>query len=200
MRSFLLGLLLGTLGPILFDRLRYRLKAEPAENRSRGAATSEAERPIEQPGAGEGQARVDLAELTAAELYRRAQAADIAGRSGMSKAQLIAASKPSTASSAKRAGRGLLRPNPSRHRPRLYLEVSRASFASSFRLCSSYSVGVIASDSRSSASFLSWSSGSVGGCDDSATPPATLDVTPIRRKKSPIASLVFLTTSTVGTP
>ena len=93
MRSFLLGLLLGTLGPILFDRLRYRLKVEPAENRSRAAATREAERPIEQPGAGEGQARVDLAELTAAELYRRAQAADIAGRSEMSKAQLIAALK-----------------------------------------------------------------------------------------------------------
>jgi hypothetical protein len=34
---------------------------------------------------------VDLAELTAAELYGRAQAADIAGRPGMSKAQLIAA-------------------------------------------------------------------------------------------------------------
>jgi hypothetical protein len=91
MRSFLLGLLLGTLGPILFDRLRYRLKGEPAENPPRAAATSEAERPIEQPGAGEGEAQVDLSELTAAELYRRAQAADISGRSGMSKAQLIAA-------------------------------------------------------------------------------------------------------------
>jgi hypothetical protein len=91
MRSFLLGLLLGTLGPILFERLRYRLKVESAENRSRVAATSEAERPIEQPGAGEREARVHLPELTAAELYRRAQAADIAGRSGMSKAQLIAA-------------------------------------------------------------------------------------------------------------
>ena len=89
MRSFLLGLLLGTLGPILF--VLYRLKGEPAENRSRAAATSEAERPIEQPGAREGEARVDLSELTAAELYRRAQAADIAGRSEMSKAQLIAA-------------------------------------------------------------------------------------------------------------
>jgi hypothetical protein len=89
MRSFLLGLLLGTLGPILF--VRYRLNGEPADNRSGTAATSEAERRIEQQGAGEGEARVDLAELTAAELYRRAQAADIAGRSGMSKAQLIAA-------------------------------------------------------------------------------------------------------------
>lgn len=89
MRSFLLGLLLGTLGPILF--VRYRLNGEPADNRSGSAATSEAERRIEQEGAGEGEARVDLAELTAAELYRRAQAADIAGRSGMSKAQLIAA-------------------------------------------------------------------------------------------------------------
>jgi hypothetical protein len=82
----------------------------------------------------------------------------------------------------------------------LYLVVSRESFASSFRLCSSYSAGVIASESRSSASFLSWSSGSVGGCDDSATPPATLEVTPIRRNKSPIASLVFFTTSTARPP
>ena len=90
MRSLLLGLLLGTLGPILFDRLRYRLNGEPTDNLGT-AATSEAERRIEQQGAGEGEAGVDLAELTAAELYRRAQAADIAGRSEMSKAQLIAA-------------------------------------------------------------------------------------------------------------
>jgi hypothetical protein len=44
MRSFPLGLVLGTLGPILFDRPRYRLNGEPADNRSGTAATSEAER------------------------------------------------------------------------------------------------------------------------------------------------------------
>jgi hypothetical protein len=91
MRSFLLGLLLGALGPILFDRLRYRLKSEPAEGPSRAAAATGARRSTEQPGRGEGAAPDDLSQLTAAELYRRAQAAGIAGRSGMSKAQLIAA-------------------------------------------------------------------------------------------------------------
>lgn len=92
MRSFLLGLLLGTLGPILFDRLRYRLKNEPAaEDPSRAAAATGAGRSTEQPRHGEGSATDDLSQLTAAELYRRAQAAGIAGRSGMSKAQLIAA-------------------------------------------------------------------------------------------------------------
>jgi hypothetical protein len=91
MRSFLLGLLLGALGPILFDGLRYRLKGEPAEDRSRAAAGTGAGRSTEQPRHGEGATSVDLSQLTAAELYRRAQTAGIAGRSGMSKAQLIAA-------------------------------------------------------------------------------------------------------------
>jgi hypothetical protein len=91
MRSFLLGLLLGTLGPILFDRLRFRLMGEPAEDRSRAAAGTGGEGSTDQSGHGEGPASVDLSQLTTAELYRRAQAADIAGRSGMSKAQLIAA-------------------------------------------------------------------------------------------------------------
>lgn len=91
MRSFLLGLLLGALGPILFGRVRYRLKSEPAEDSSRAAAATGAGRSTEQPGHGEGAAPDDLSQLTAAELYRRAQAAGIAGRSGMSKAQLIAA-------------------------------------------------------------------------------------------------------------
>jgi hypothetical protein len=90
MRSFLLGLLLGTLGPILFERLRYRLKSEAAEDPSPAAATGVGGS-AEQPGHGEGPH--DLSQLTAAELYRRAQTAGIAGRSGMSKAQLIAALK-----------------------------------------------------------------------------------------------------------
>jgi hypothetical protein len=91
MRSFLLGLLLGALGPILFDGLRYRLNSAPAEDRSRAAAGTGGEGSTDQPGHGEGATSVDLSQLTAAELYRRAQAAGIAGRSGMSKAQLIAA-------------------------------------------------------------------------------------------------------------
>jgi hypothetical protein len=91
MRSFLLGLLLGTLGPMLFERLRYRLESEAAENPSPAAAATGAGGSLEQPGHGE--APDDLWQLTAAELYRRAQTAGIAGRSGMSKAQLIAALK-----------------------------------------------------------------------------------------------------------
>jgi hypothetical protein len=91
MRSFLLGLFLGTLGPILFDRLRYRLESETAEDRLRAAAATGAGRSTEQPGDGDGAVSDDLSQLTAAELYRRAQAAGIAGRAGMSKAQLIAA-------------------------------------------------------------------------------------------------------------
>jgi hypothetical protein len=87
MRSFLLGLLLGTLGPILVERLRSRPKSEPAEEPSQAAAG----RSAEQPGDDGDAAPDDLSQLTAAELYRRAQAAGIAGRSGMSKAQLIAA-------------------------------------------------------------------------------------------------------------
>ena len=91
MRSFLLGLFLGTLGPILFDRLRYRLKSEAAEDPLRAAAATVAGLSTDLPRDGDGAASDDLARLTAAELYRRAQAAGIAGRSGMSKAQLIAA-------------------------------------------------------------------------------------------------------------
>ena len=91
MRSFLLGLFLGTSGPILFGRLRYRLNGESAESPSRAAAATGSGRSTEQPGHGETRAPDDLSQLTAAELYRRAQTAGIAGRSGMSKAQLIAA-------------------------------------------------------------------------------------------------------------
>ena len=90
MRPFLLGLFLGTLGPILFDRLRDRLKSEAAEEPLQAAATV-AGLSTDLSGDGDGAASDDLARLTAAELYRRAQAAGIAGRSGMSKAQLIAA-------------------------------------------------------------------------------------------------------------
>jgi hypothetical protein len=98
-RSFLLGLLLGTLGPVLVDRLRYRLESVLVEDPSRDALATGTGRSTEQPPPGEGAATDDLSQLTASELYRRAQAVDIAGRSGMSKAQLIAALRESTASS-----------------------------------------------------------------------------------------------------
>jgi hypothetical protein len=92
MRLFFLGLWLGALGSILFDRLRYRLKSEAAQNSSRAAAATGTERSAELPGEGEAAGTShDLFRLTAAELYRHAQLAGIAGRSGMSKAQLIAA-------------------------------------------------------------------------------------------------------------
>jgi hypothetical protein len=92
MRLFLLGVLLGALGPTLFDQLRYRPKSGAGEDSSRASAATGTERSIEQPGESEGaRSPDDLSRLTAAELYRRAQVAGIAGRSGMSKAQLIAA-------------------------------------------------------------------------------------------------------------
>jgi DNA end-binding protein Ku len=91
MRSFLLGLLLGTLGAILFHQLRYRLKRELDQEPSRAATATGAGRSTQQSGQRQVAAPDDLSRLTAAELYRRATAAGIPGRSGMSKAQLIAA-------------------------------------------------------------------------------------------------------------
>ncbi len=91
MRPVLLGLLLGTFGPTLFLVLRNRLKSEGAQEQSPSAATVRAERSTEEPSCGTRAEPDNLSDLTSAELYRRAQAADIAGRSGMSKAQLIAA-------------------------------------------------------------------------------------------------------------
>jgi hypothetical protein len=90
MRSFLLGLLLGTIGPILLDRLQNRLKSEAAQDRPPATAATRAESSTELPGESPS-ASDDLSQLTTTELYRRAQAAGIAGRSAMSKAQLIAA-------------------------------------------------------------------------------------------------------------
>jgi hypothetical protein len=92
MRSLLLGLLLGTLGSILLERSRYRLTVDSAQSSSRSTEATRAERTAQLSGEGEGaSASDDLSRLTAAELYRRAQLAGIEGRSGMSKAQLIAA-------------------------------------------------------------------------------------------------------------
>ena len=91
MRSLLLGLLLGTLGAILFVVLRDRLRNEGADGQSAAAAPVGHERSAGDPSHGTRAEPDDLSNLTAAELYRRAQAAGIAGRSGMSKAQLIAA-------------------------------------------------------------------------------------------------------------
>jgi hypothetical protein len=91
MRSLLLGLLLGTLGPVLVVVLRGRLRNEGAEGQSAAAAAVGGERSTREPSHGTRAEPDDLSDLTAAELYRRAQAAGIAGRSGMTKAQLIAA-------------------------------------------------------------------------------------------------------------
>lgn len=86
-RRLLLGVLLGTLGPILFARLRNRLGGEEAAPTAAPVDAERSSEPSDRP-----QASPDnLSVLTSAELYRRAQAAGIAGRSGMSKAQLIAA-------------------------------------------------------------------------------------------------------------
>jgi hypothetical protein len=87
MRPLLLGVLLGTLGSIFFGRLRNRLGGEEA-------APTDA--PVDAELSSEPSHRTpakpdDLSRLTSAELYRRAQAAGITGRSAMSKAQLIAA-------------------------------------------------------------------------------------------------------------
>jgi hypothetical protein len=91
MRPFLLGLLLGTLGSILVDRVRSRLKIGAAQDSSRATAATGTERSAEQASDEGPSTSHDLSRLTAAELYRRALLAGIAGRSGMSKAQLIAA-------------------------------------------------------------------------------------------------------------
>jgi hypothetical protein len=91
MRPMLLGLLLGISGPILFLLLRNRLRSEGAQDQSPSGATVKAERSSREPGHTMRAEPDNLSHLTAAELYRRAQAAGIAGRSGMSKAQLIAA-------------------------------------------------------------------------------------------------------------
>jgi hypothetical protein len=91
MRSFFLGLSLGTLGSILFKRVRYRLKTDTQDS-SRATAANWGDRSADEPGEGEEvNASDDLSRLSAAELYRRAQLAGIAGRSRMSKARLIAA-------------------------------------------------------------------------------------------------------------
>jgi hypothetical protein len=85
MKPLVRGLLLGTLGSVLFHR-RERL-SELVRQRRRAAARPPAER-----GRTAGELPPDeLERLTRAELYRRAQAAGIPGRSEMSKAELIAA-------------------------------------------------------------------------------------------------------------
>jgi hypothetical protein len=85
LRALLVGLTLGTVGAVLVQRLlRPKDVAEPAQ--STVPRTPMAERPN-----AELRASDDLSRLTAAELYRRAQAVGIAGRSNMTKAQLIEA-------------------------------------------------------------------------------------------------------------
>jgi hypothetical protein len=75
MKSLLLGALFGAIAPLL---LRQRQRALELGR----AAAGRVQAPQRQP---------DLEELTKEELYKRARAADIAGRSEMTKDELIAA-------------------------------------------------------------------------------------------------------------
>ena len=69
MRPFLLGVLLGTLGPILFDRLRYRPTVVAAEDLSRATAATEADRSTEEArGSERTSAPDDLSQLAMPEL------------------------------------------------------------------------------------------------------------------------------------
>jgi hypothetical protein len=88
MKSFICGLVLGMLGPIVLGRLRNRAKVKTAAGRSETLAASG---PETQTGESADVSSDDLTQLTRQQLYRRAQVAGIAGRSEMSKEQLIAA-------------------------------------------------------------------------------------------------------------
>jgi hypothetical protein len=96
MRSLILGVVLGALGSILVDRLRYRAKLGAAHQPSGIAPATGAETAAAHSGETTSE---DLAQLTRQESYRRAQAAGISGCSEMSKAQLIAALRPPPARS-----------------------------------------------------------------------------------------------------
>jgi hypothetical protein len=85
LRTLLLGLTLGTVGAVLLRRLlRQTDVVEPSESEVTGTSTPESA--TASPSAPE-----DLSGLSTAELYRRAQLAGIAGRSRMTKTQLIEA-------------------------------------------------------------------------------------------------------------
>jgi hypothetical protein len=85
LRALLLGLTLGMVGAVLMQRVRRRKDVgEPAKSEARGTATPES-------ATEEMEASEDLSALPTTELYRRAQLAGIAGRSRMTKTQLIEA-------------------------------------------------------------------------------------------------------------
>jgi hypothetical protein len=85
LRALLIGLSLGTLGAVLLQRLLGQNDlVEPTELAV--STTSTPERANDEP-----QASDDLSRLSTPELYRRAQAGGIAGRSNMTKAQLVEA-------------------------------------------------------------------------------------------------------------
>jgi hypothetical protein len=91
MRSLILGLLIGTFAAVLLERLRLRAKIEAAGAPPRAAPVTAAEAPTGQSGErGHDSFSDHLTQMTRQQLYRRAQAAGIVGRSEMSKAQLIA--------------------------------------------------------------------------------------------------------------
>jgi hypothetical protein len=95
MRLFILGLLLGTFGSALLDRLREpKIEARRDWPPMMVASPLVEPTPTRPPSIREDSD--DLAHLTREQLYRRAQAAGIAGRSQMSKAELIAALRASS--------------------------------------------------------------------------------------------------------
>jgi hypothetical protein len=89
MRLLILGLLLGAFGSLLLERLRER-RGEARRDRQPTVASPSNERASPPPPSTRDDPD-DLAHLTREQLYRRAQTAGIAGRSRMSKEELIAA-------------------------------------------------------------------------------------------------------------
>ena len=90
MKWLALGVVLGAFVSLLFARRR-QIAASAQAGRAPHEAPAAADAPTDTGAAGEAAGDEELERLTRAELYRRAAAAGIAGRSEMSKAELIAA-------------------------------------------------------------------------------------------------------------
>ena len=86
MKRLLLGVLLGSLGAVLFHQREgiATIIRPDCDHRQAAAASEEQD-------AAPADVKEELERLTRAELYRRAQAAGIPGRGEMTKAELIAA-------------------------------------------------------------------------------------------------------------
>jgi hypothetical protein len=86
MRALSIGVLLGAASAIVLQQLRRRMAVSISRPTSPAAAA-----PASVPNGVKETGPDDVSSLTAAELYRRAQAAGIRGRATMTKAQLIEA-------------------------------------------------------------------------------------------------------------